>query len=395
MYRKLEDMDLDGKRVLIRVDFNVPLDDNNKVEDDYRIRKTLPTIKHILSKKTKVILMSHLGRPKGGIDENIKLDNVAERLSELLGKKVKKIEGIIGIDVREELEKMQFGDIVMLENLRFDKREEANDEYFARELASYGDIYVNEAFSVCHRKHASVHAITRFIEGCAGYLLDKEITTIKEAMESPKHPFVAIVGGAKLETKIPMIEHLLDKVDKILLGGGMIFTFFKAQGFEVGKSIVDKGNIKKAKEIIEKGGDKIVFPEDIIVAKEASEKAQEKMTAMINIKPDDMGLDIGPGTIFSFQQELDKAKTIIWNGPLGMYEIKKFAEGSSQIAEYIAKLNAVKIIGGGDTADIIRDLGLEEKMTHVSTGGGASLAMFSGEELPAIAALEENYKKFN
>jgi len=386
-------MDLDGKRVLVRVDFNVPLDEEGNIIDDYRIDKSLPTLNHILSKNAKLILITHLGRPNGEVVEKLKLDNVAKKLSELLGKNVKKLDGILGMDIKEEIDKMQSTEIIMLENLRFDKREKDNDDYFAKGLAEYADIFVNEAFSVCHRKHASVYAITNHIESCAGYLLDKEITTIKNAMENPEKPFVAIIGGAKLETKIPLIEHLLDKVDKILLGGGMIFTFYKAQGLEVGKSIVDEGNINKAKEIMEKAGDKILFPEDVIVADEASAEAQEKMTGIINIKPENIGLDIGPGTIINFQQELDKAKTIIWNGPLGMYEIDKFAEGSKQIAEHISNLNAVKIIGGGDTAEIVRKVNLEEKMTHVSTGGGASLSMFSGEELPAVSALESNTGK--
>ncbi|MFO8016873.1 MAG: phosphoglycerate kinase [Candidatus Woesearchaeota archaeon] len=392
MFRTMDDMDFKGKKVVARVDFNVPLDDDGGITDDSRIRKALPTIKRILEKGAEqLVLMSHLGRPKGEAVEKLKMDNVAERLSELLGEDVKKMDDCVSLKLPSPEESRA----IMLENLRFRKAEKDDDEGFAKALAEHGDVYVNDAFGTCHRKHASVHAITRFIPACAGLLVEKEIKMMGDAINNPERPLIAILGFAKISDKTELMENLLKRVDKALIGGGIVFTFLRSQGFETGKSLVEEESIKDAKRILEEYEDRIILPTDIIAAESKEDDAEARTVGISNIPENMIGLDIGPETVDFFRKELDKAGTVIWNGPLGVFEIEKFAKGSREVAEALAKTRAKTIIGGGDTASMIKSFGLEEKMTHVSTGGGASLEFLSGKELPAIKALEENAESFS
>lgn len=394
MFKTLKDFDFKGKKVLIRVDFNVPLDENGDIKDDSRIKKALPTIKYVLDNGAKqVILMSHLGEPdKATEDEkkNLRMDKVAERASKLLKRKVAKLDDCITIKLPDPEESK----IVMLENLRFHKAEKEDNEGFAKALAEYGEIYINDAFGTCHRPHASVHAITKFIPGCAGLLVEKEVTVMGKAITDPQRPLVAILGFAKISDKIKLMENLLQKVDKALVGGAVVFTFLKSQGFGVGKSFVEEESIRTAKQILDEHGDKIILPVDIVVADKKAEDSNTKIVGISEIPDDMMGLDIGPESVKFFKNELKDAKTVIWNGPLGMFEIKKFAKATKDIASFIAKSKAVTIICGGDTAAAITELGLEKKMIHVSTGGGASLEFLEGKKLPAIEALEQNAELF-
>lgn len=383
-YRTLSDMDFKGKRVILRADFNVPLDEKGDITDDSRIVKALPTIKEILGKGARqLILMSHLGRPKGRVVEKLRLDPIAKRLSLLLGQYVTKLDDCIDIEIPEAR-------VVLLENLRFHPEEEENYEFFAKKLAGYADLYVNDAFGTCHRAHASVDAITRFLPGCAGLLLDKELMYMKKTLEKPEQPFVAIIGGAKISDKINVINHLLKKVDKLLLGGAMIFTFYKAQGHEVGKSLCEPEKIQLARLILH--NEKLLLPVDIVAAENKEAGAKSKIVEISSIPPDWYGLDIGPGSVKQFKDVLRHASTIVWNGPLGLFEIDDFAKATNDIAMFLAGLDATVIIGGGDSAAALKKLNLQDKVSHVSTGGGASLALLEGRELPAIRALEENMK---
>lgn len=392
MFKTMQDFDFTGKKVLVRVDFNVPIDSNGDVADDSRIKKAMPTIKYLLDNGAKqIILMSHLGRPDKEDREKLKMDRVADRLSKLLKKKVAKADDCVSVNIPEPSE----AKIVMLENLRFHKAEEANDEGFAKALAEHGEIYVNDAFGTCHRAHASVHAITKFLPACAGLLVEKEVTVMGDAINNPERPLVAILGFAKISDKIALMDNLLEKVDKALIGGAVVFTFLKSQGFEVGKSLVEDESMNTAKNILQEHEDKIVLPVDIVVADRKAEDAVTKVVGISEMPADMMGLDIGPETVEFFRNELKKAKTVIWNGPLGMFEIDKFAKGSLEIAKFLAKSKAKTIVGGGDTAAAIEKFGLEKKMTHVSTGGGASLEFLEGKKLPGIAALEENAEHFS
>jgi phosphoglycerate kinase len=383
MIRTIKDFDFSGKKVLVRTDFNVPLDDRGGITDDSRIKASLPTINEILKQNPKqVILMSHLDRPKGDVIENLRMDKVAQRLEELLEKKVSKLDDCVDIEIPD-------GQIILLENLRFHKEEKENNEEFAKKLASSAELYVNDAFGTCHRKHASVHAITKFLPSAAGLLVEKEVSIMGKVLEKPERPFIAIIGGVKLETKIPVIENFLKKVDKILIGGAMAFTFYKAMGLGIGKSVLDKEQVGTAKKLLEKAKEKIVLPVDIIAANELSEKASSSVVAHNKIPNDWMGVDIGPETLEKFSEILKKAKTIVWNGPMGAFEIKEFAHGTNKTAKLLSKLKATTIVGGGDSAAAVKQLGLIEKMTHVSTGGGASLEFLSGKKLPAIEVLEK------
>ncbi len=387
----LRDEDLKNKRVLVRVDFNVPLK-NGVITDDRRIREALPTIKYLIDKGAKVILVSHLGRPKG-FQDDLRLDPVAKRLSELLGKPVKKLNDCIGEEVEREISNMKEGDVVLLENIRFYKEEEANDPEFAKKLASLADLYVNDAFGTAHRAHASTAGVAHYIPGVAGLLMKKEIEIMGKALESPERPFICILGGAKVSDKIGVIKNLINKVDGFLIGGGMMFTFLKALGYEIGKSIVEEDKLDLAKEIMnmaKERGIQFLLPKDAVVVKEIKEDARTSIKDIDKFEKDDIGVDIGPKTIELFREEILKARTIIWNGPMGIFEIPAFANGTRKMAEAIAENgNCVSIVGGGDSAAAIQMLGLEDKFTHISTGGGASLEFLEGKELPGVAVLQD------
>ena len=392
MKKTVKDIELKNKRVLMRVDFNVPLDDKLNITDDIRIRAALPTIKFALDNGAKVILMSHLGRPDGKVVETLRLTPVAKRLEELLGRKVTKTDDCTGDAVKRTVAAMKPGDIVLLENLRFHAEEEANDPTFAKELASLGDVFVNDAFGTAHRAHASTEGVTKYLPSVAGFLLGKEIDYLGGAVDNPKRPFVAILGGAKVKDKIKVIDNLLNKVDALIIGGGMAYTFLKAQGKTIGSSKLDKDGFETAKAALEKAAKKnvpILLPIDHVIADKFDANANTKL-AGVDISDGWMGLDIGPKTIKLFEDKLKTAKTVIWNGPMGVFEMDKFAKGTEDIARFLAGLkDCTTIIGGGDTAAAMLKFKLEGKMTHISTGGGASLEYLEGRGLPGIDALND------
>lgn len=387
--------DLEGKRVLVRVDFNVPMD-NGAITDDTRIRAALPTINDLTEKGAKVILCSHMGRPNGQVKESLRLTPVAIRLSELLGKTVIKCDDCIGEDVTNAINAMGNGDVALLENLRFYPEEEANDAEFAQKLASNADLYVNDAFGTAHRAHASTEGVTHYLSpSVAGFLIEKELQFLQSAIESPKRPLVAIIGGSKVSSKIGVIETLLEKCDKLIIGGGMIFTFFKARGLSVGKSLVEEDKIDLAKALEAKAkerGVEFLLPTDVIVADNFAPDANTQ-TVDINSIPDGwMGLDIGPDSVKTFQDALADCQSVVWNGPMGVFEFEKFAKGTEAIAHSLAEITAkgaTTIIGGGDSVAAVEKVGVAEKMSHISTGGGASLELLEGKVLPGIAALDE------
>jgi phosphoglycerate kinase len=392
----IDDLDLKNKKVLVRVDFNVPLDEKGEVTNDKRIVASLPTIKKILQDGGKAILMSHLGRPKGKRVPEMSLAPVAKRLEQLLGKPVKFVNDCIGPEVEKATSELKSGDCLLLENLRFYAEEEKNDLEFARKLASFGDVYVNDAFGTAHRAHASTEGVTKFFKQCAsGYLMQDELKYLGMALSNPRRPFVAILGGAKISGKIDVITNLMDKVDTILIGGGMAFTFYKAMGKEIGKSLLESDKIDLAKEILRKAGEKKVnfkLPEDVVVAPEAKEDAPVRVVEKDAIPSDMQGLDIGPKTLKQYADELEKAKTVVWNGPMGVFEVSKFAEGTIKIAQELAKITqkgATTIVGGGDSASAVAKAGLKDKLSHISTGGGASLEFLEGKVLPGVAALTD------
>ena len=376
--KTVSDLDVKGKRVLMRVDFNVPLE-GEKITDDRRIVQALPTIKNILDRGGRVILMSHLGRPKGGPEPKYSLKPVAERLRELLGKDVRFASDCIGPDVEKAANELKDGQVLLLENLRFHKEEEKNDPNFAKQLSKLGDIYVNDAFGTAHREHASTFGAAQALAGkprAIGFLIQKELKFLGDAVTNPKHPFVAILGGAKVSDKINVIEQLLSKSDTLLIGGAMAYTFFLAQGKQVGKSLVERDKVDLAKQLLAKAGGKIKLPVDNVVASEMTDTAQTRIVEG-NIPADLEGFDIGPKTREQYKSEIAKAKTIVWNGPMGVFEKKPFAEGTRVIAQAVAdataKNGAITVIGGGDSAAAIEQLDLSDKVSHVSTGGGASL----------------------
>ncbi len=391
----IDDLQLKDKRVLVRVDFNVPLDKKCEVTDDRRIVESLPTINKILQDGGKLILMSHLGRPKGRTQE-LSLLPVAKRLEKLLGKPVKFVNDCIGPEVEKAVSGLKSGECLLLENLRFYPEEEKNNPEFAKKLAGLGDIYINDAFGTAHRAHASTEGVTKYIQQCAaGYLMQKELKYLDMALSHPKRPFVAILGGAKISGKIDVIENLMNKVDALLIGGGMSFTFFKSMGKEIGKSLLEPDKIDMAKEILKQAKEKkvnLVLPVDVVVAAGATDDAATKIVGIDNIPPDMQGLDIGPKTLDIFSAELKKAKTVVWNGPMGVFEVKKFATGTIRVAEILAGITqngATTIVGGGDSAAAVTQAGLEDKLTHISTGGGASLEFLEGKVLPGVAALTD------
>jgi phosphoglycerate kinase len=388
----IDEMDLKGKRVLFRFDFNVPLDGNQNITDDTRIRSVLPTINYALDENAKIVIASHLGRPKGKVVEKMSLAPVAKRLSRLLGKNVTLTKDVIGPEVKKTIDAMKPGDIVMLENLRFDAREEKNDEVFSRELANLADVYIDDAFGNAHRSHASNVGITKFVPVCgAGFLMKKELTYFTKALEKPARPLVAIVGGSKVSGKLEAMANLIKRVNKMVIGGGMAFTFLKAQGVEVGKSIVEPELIDKATEVLEtakKLGVKVYLPVDCVIAESKEPEAETKIVPIQEINSQWMGLDIGPATITLFTEALNNAKTIVWNGPMGVFEIDAFSRGTSALAHSVANSYALSIVGGGDTDVAIDKAGERDNMSYISTGGGAFLELLEGKELPAVKALK-------
>lgn len=389
--KTIKDIDVKNKKVLVRCDFNVPLDgETGKITDNRRIRAALPTIKYLLDNQAKVILCSHLGRPKGEVNQKYSLKPVADELSKLLERPVKLAKDVIGADAENLTSNIKEGEVVLLENVRFHKEEEKNDKEFAEKLASFAEIYVNDAFGTAHRAHSSTEGVSHYLPAVSGFLMEKELEFLGGALENPKKPFVAILGGAKVSDKIGVIENLLEKVDTLVIGGGMAYTFYKAQGLDIGTSLCEEDKIDLAKTILEKAeakGVKIVLPVDNHVAAEYSNEAEDKFVDSTEIPENYMGLDIGPKTIKIFEEVVKTAKTVLWNGPLGVCEFAKYEVGTKAIAEILANSNAVTIIGGGDSAAAIEKLGLADKMTHISTGGGASLEFLEGKVLPGIECL--------
>ncbi len=392
----IDDLDLKGKTVLVRVDFNVPLDEHQNITDDFRIRAALPTIRKIIQDGGKAVLCSHLGRPKGKRVESMSLKPVAHRLQELLDQEVKFASDCIGDEVQQLKAGLKEGEVLLLENLRFHEGETKNDPDFARQLAQGCDVYVNDAFGTAHRAHASTVGVTRFIDQCAaGYLMQKELEYLGKAVENPERPFVTVLGGAKISGKIDVIKNLMNKADVLLLGGGMIFTFFKAQGKEIGQSLLEEDRIEMAREILqqaESSSCKLVLPKDVLVADKFDASAQTQVVDVDHIPGDWLGVDIGPATIEEFKNILNEAKTVVWNGPMGVFEIPAFARGTEEIARHLAVITekgAITVVGGGDSAAAVKKFGLSDKLTHVSTGGGASLEFLEGKELPGVAALTD------
>jgi phosphoglycerate kinase len=392
----VRDLDLHGKRVLMRVDFNVPLTADGKVADDTRIRSALPTIQYILDQGASLVLMSHLGRPKGKVVPEMSLRPVAEHLAKLLGKEVKFAPDCVGEKVESMAASLKPGEVLLLENLRFHKEETDNDPEFARKLAALGDIYVNDAFGTAHRAHASTEGVTRYFDQCAaGFLMEKEINYLAKTLEQPERPFVAILGGAKISGKIDVIQNLLPRVDHLLIGGGMAFTFFKAMGYEIGRSILEEDKVDLARQLLMggKGSDsKVILPVDVVCTNDLDDP-EEVVTVSVEAIPEDMiGVDIGPKTVELFSGKLSSARTIVWNGPMGVFEKPEFARGTVEIAKILAdrtKAGAITIVGGGDSVAAVKKAGVEEQITHISTGGGASLELLSGYELPGLVALTD------
>lgn len=385
--KTVRDVDLKGKRVLMRADFNVPLKDG-VITDDTRIQAALPTIKYILEQGASLILMSHLGRPKGKTPE-LTLKPVAEHLEKLLGQKVTMAPDTIGDTVKALADAMQPGDVMVLENTRFYSEEKNNDPDFARQLAELGDIFVNDAFGTAHRAHASTEGVTKYLPSVAGFLIGKEIDFLSRATENPEHPYIVILGGAKVSDKIAVIKNMLGKADKILIGGGMANTFFKAQGLEMGDSLVEDDVLDTAKALMTEAGDVLVLPVDAVVANAFDNDANRKVVPVDAVEPGWRILDIGPATIAQYKAILATAKTVAWNGPMGVFEMPNFAVGTFAIAKALAELDAVTIIGGGDSASAVKKAGVADKVSHVSTGGGASLEFLEGKTLPGIAALDD------
>ncbi len=390
--KTVKDIDVTSKRVLVRVDFNVPLNDKQEITDETRIRAALPTINYLLEKKAKVILCSHLGRPKGEFKSEFSLKPVAARLSQLVNAKVTLATDVIGENAKSCVANMKDGEIVLLENVRFHKEETNNDEAFAKALASFADVYVNDAFGSAHRAHASTTGVAEYLPSVAGFLLEKELNVIGGALEHAERPFVAILGGAKVSDKIGVIENLMKKVDTLIIGGGMAYTFFKAKGYEVGKSLLEADKVDLAANIMkdaEKMGLKLLLPVDNVIGKEFKPDTEKKVVDSDKIPADWEGLDIGPKTRELFATEVRAAKTVIWNGPMGVFEWEAFAEGTRAVAQAMADCKGMTIIGGGDSVAAIKQMKFEDKISHISTGGGASLEFMEGKALPGVVALDD------
>ncbi len=385
----IRDVDVKGKRVLVRVDFNVPLDDG-RITDDRRIREALPTITELRRRGARVILASHLGRPDGKVVEGLRLDPVARRLGELLGVPVRKLPDCVGPDVERAVAQVRDGDVVLLENLRFHPEEEANDATFARALASVAQLYVNDAFGTAHRAHASTVGVTQFLPAVAGLLMEKELTYLSQALENPRRPFVAILGGKKVSDKIGVIRNLLTKADALLIGGAMGYTFLHAQGLSVGTSLIEEDKLALARSLMEDAAKRRVpfrLPDDVVAADRFAADAAHRVVAVGSIPQGWMGLDIGPQTSAAYAAVIASAGTVMWNGPMGVFEFPAFAAGTRAVAEAMAQSKAVTIVGGGDSAAAVQQMGLADRMTHISTGGGASLEFLEGKQLPGVAAL--------
>jgi phosphoglycerate kinase len=386
--KTVRDINVIGKRVLVRVDFNVPLKDG-RVADDTRIQAALPTLNYLLGQGAALILCSHLGRPKGKAVPELRMDPVAARLSELLDRPVKKLDDCVGPEITEAAQAMQPGDVILLENTRFHPEETANDPEFARQLASLAEVYVNDAFGSAHRAHASTEGVTHYLPAVAGFLMEKELEFLGQAVEAPKHPYIAILGGAKISDKIGVIESLLKRCDRLLIGGGMANTFFKAMGFNVGDSLVEEDAVPTARSLLESAGSQLVLPVDVVIADAFDNDADTRIVAPNEVPAGWRILDIGPRTVPTFESALDEAQIVVWNGPLGVFEMPNFARGTFAVAELLANLDATTIIGGGESAAAVRQAGLADRMTHVSTGGGASLEFLEGKTLPGVAALAD------
>lgn len=390
--KTIKDIDVNGKKVIVRCDFNVPLDENRNITDNRRIVGALDTIKYLIENNAKVILVSHLGRPKGEVKKEFSLAPVAKELSKLLDKEVKLADDVVGESAKKLTSEMAEGDVVLLENVRYDAREEKNDLDFAKELASMADIYVNDAFGTAHRAHSSTAGIAEFLPAVSGFLMEKELNFLGTALENPERPFVAILGGAKVSDKIAVIDNLLRKVDSLIIGGAMANTFIKAMGYNVGKSLCEDDKLDLAKELMEKAkskGVKLILPIDAKLGKEFDKNTESQIVDIENV-PDDWSIfDVGPKTIEVYKNELENAKTVVWNGPVGLFEFDQFAVGTNSVAGILASLtNAVTIIGGGDSAAAVEKSGLANKMTHISTGGGASLEFLEGKKLPGVECLQ-------
>jgi len=386
----VRDVEVEGKRVLLRVDFNVPLDETGEITDDSRIQATLPTIKYLIDHGARVILISHLGRPEGKVVNQLRLTAVAQRLSQILTQTVTTTPDCVGPDAEKAAEELNNGDVLLLENVRFHPEEEENDVSFAQALARLADIYVNDAFGTAHRSHASIVGVAKYLPAVAGLLLEKEIKTLGGILESPAHPFAALLGGAKVSDKVGMLENIMDKVDSLLIGGGMAATFLKAKSYETGISLVEADRLDTAVELMERAvgnGAHLLLPVDVVVADSLSNEAESKMVSVDNIPPDLRIVDIGQRSIDSFSRELGRCKTVFWNGPMGIYEIPQFAAGTQAMARLLAGLKATTVIGGGSTAEAVTEMKLADKMTFVSTGGGASLRFLSGKALPGVEVL--------
>jgi phosphoglycerate kinase len=388
--KTIRDIDVGGKRILVRVDFNVPLDPKTKaIADDIRIRESLPTIKYLLDNKARVILCSHLGRPKGR-DKDSSLAPVARRLSQLLGQDVAMADDCIGPAVEEQAAALKEGRVLLLENLRFHPEEEKNDPAFAQALARLADVFVNDAFGTAHRAHASTEGVTRFLPSVAGFLIQKEIEVMGKALQNPDRPFTAITGGAKISDKIDVLQNILEKVDSLLVAGGMAATFLKALKYDMGQSLVENEKVGAAQQLMDKArarGIRLLLPEDAVVASKFEAGAEHRIVSVDKVPPGWYVMDIGPRTIDTFAAELRQSRTIIWNGPLGVFEFPQFRQGTEAIASVMGSVDAITIIGGGSTAEAVQEMGLADRMTHVSTGGGASLTFLEGKPMPAIVAL--------
>lgn len=389
----IKDIDVNGKKVLLRCDFNVPLDENLNITDKTRIIAALPTIKYLLEHNAKLILCSHLGRPKGEVKKQFSLAPVAKELSNQLGKEVKLAEDITGPSAKELTSNMNEGDVVLLENVRFDPREEKNDDEFSKELAALADVYVNDAFGTCHRAHSSTAGVAKYLPSACGFLIEKELKALGDALNNPVRPFVAILGGKKVSDKIGVIDSLLEKVDTLLIGGGMAYTFYKAQGYGVGNSVCELDKLDLATSLMEKAkakGVKMLLPLDNKIGKEFKPDTESKVVKYSEIPDGWEGFDIGPETIKLYTEELQKAKTVLWNGPVGLFEFDQFAVGTNAIAKCLSELkDCTTIIGGGDSAAAVTKAGLADKMSHISTGGGASLEFIEGKKLPGIECIQD------
>ena len=390
--KTVKDIDVQGKKVLVRCDFNVPMDENKNITDNRRIVAALDTIKYLLENNCKVILCSHLGRPKGEVNPKYSLAPVATELSKLLGKEVKLAKDVVGEDAVALTSNMQEGEIVLLENVRYEAGEEKNDEELSKKFASLAEIYVNDAFGTAHRAHSSTTGVASYLPAVSGFLIEKELKFLGASLENPERPFVAILGGAKVSDKIGVIDSLLEKVDTLIIGGGMAYTFFKSMGYEVGNSLCELDKLDLAKSLMEKAeakGVKLMLPVDNKVGKEFKEDTESKIVASTEIPADWEGFDIGPETIKMYAEELKNAKTVVWNGPLGLFEFEQFAIGTNSIAQILSEVQATTIVGGGDSAAAVEKAGLAPKFTHISTGGGASLEFLEGKKLPGIEALQD------